>query len=512
MQAVMSQGRLARTLNWVELAGSKLPHPFTLFFYLVLLTLGLSALLSWLDVTSVHPLSGQEIQVRSLLSGEGLVWFLTSFITNITGFAPFGVVIVMAIGIGFAEQVGCIFAALRLMISRVPRASLGYAMAFTGIMGNMASDAAFIIVPPLAALMFLAAGRHPLAGFISAFTGAAGGFSANLLIGGNDVLLAGITNEALQSVSAQLQVSPVSNWYFLIVSVFILTLAGGLITDRLIEPRLGRYQPTTEQESLEQLTAQEHKGLRRVLYASLLFWGLVIALVLPDSSPLRHPDTGGLVPSPFMAGLVALIFFYFIVIGLVYGFTVGTLRSEADIPAKLNQATKVVVPFIVLTLVIAQFIYMFNWTNLGAVLAIQGAGILKQSGLSAFPLLVALILLVAFLNLFLGSASAKWSLLAPVLIPMFAFLDISPAVVQMAYRIGDSATNPISPLFPYLPIMLSFITKYNKDAHVGTLFSLALPYAVVFLLLWIAQLGLWMLLDLPLGPDALSFYISLFQQ
>ncbi|GAA3532842.1 AbgT family transporter [Zobellella aerophila] len=512
MQAVMPNTRLARTLNWVELAGSKLPHPFTLFFYLVLLTIGLSALFAWLDVSSLHPISGQQIQVRSLVSGAGLEWFVTHFTDNITRFAPFGLVIVMAIGIGFAEQVGCIFAALRLMVTRVPKATLGYAMAFTGIMGNIASDAAFIIIPPLAALVFLAAGRHPLAGFISAFTGAAGGFSANLLIGGNDVLLAGITNEALLSVSDQLQVSPVSNWYFLIVSVFLLTLAGGLVTDYLIEPRLGRYQQAQQQDALEPLSERERKGLRYVLYASLAFWGLITALVVPEASPLRNPDTGGLVPSPFMSGLVTIIFFYFIVIGLVYGFTVGTLASEADIPVILNKATQVVIPFIVLTLVIAQFIYMFNWTNLGAILAIKGAELLKLSGLSAFPLLVALILLVAVLNLFLGSASAKWSLLAPVLIPMFAFLDISPSVVQMAYRIGDSATNPISPLFPYLPIMLSFIAKYKEDAHVGTLFAMALPYSIAFLLLWIAQLGLWMLLDLPLGPDAASFSISLFQK
>ncbi|WP_209121406.1 AbgT family transporter [Alkalihalobacillus sp. BA299] len=492
-----------RLLDVVERVGNKLPHPFILFVYLALFIIVLSAIVSMFGVKVVHPGTQEELAIRSLISGEGLNYIISSMLTNFTGFRPLGLVLVMMLGIGLAQQVGLIQTFMRKAILNAPAKLVTYAVLFAGVIGNLASDAAFIIVPPLAAMVFYGLGRHPLAGLAAGFAGAGAGFTANIFIAGTDALLSGISTEVATTIDPNIVVTPIDNWFFMIASVVMLMVVGAFVTEKIIEPKLGKYEGSVDKE-LEEVKEEESRGLRNAAIAGLVYLGLVALVVLPTGAPLRNVD-GGLVPSPFLSGIIPIILFFFVTISIAYGMTVGKIKSTADIPNYMAEAMKNMAGYIVLIFAAAQFIAYFAWTNLGVWIAVTGAEFLQNANLTGVYVIVGFTILTAILNLFIFSGSAQWALMAPVFIPMFMILDYHPAIVQLAYRIGDSSTNIITPLNPYMLVVLAFMREYDKKAGFGTLFSLMIPYALIILVVWIIIFVVWILIGIPIGPGIEMF-------
>lgn len=484
-------------LKWIEKVGNKLPHPFMLFVYLCLIVMVVSAVLAGMSV--VHPGDGKTVAVKSLLTQEGFHWMLTSALKNFTEFPALGLVLGMVLGIGLAERVGLVEAVLRKMMSGVPKRLLSVAVVFVGVLGNLASDAAWVIIPPVGALLFLAAGRHPLAGFAAAAAGVGSGFTANLFIAGTDALLSGISTQVAKTIDPNATVTPVDNWFFMGASVFVLALIGAWITDKIVEPRLGVYQGESR-ATLTTLTENENKALKWAGIAAAVYVGIVAMLVIPEGALLRDPKTGGILTSPFLKGIIPLILLFFITVSVAYGTKVGRIKSQADVPRLMGESIKEMSGFIVLVFVIAQFIAFFNWSNLGVMMAVKGAEFLKSVNLTGFPVLLGFSLLTTVVSLFIASGSALWALLAPVFIPMLMLMDFHPAFIQVAYRIADSATNTITPMNPYLPMMLAYYQQYKKDSGFGTVLSTMLPYAIMFYAAWVVMMLIWYVFGLPIGP------------
>ncbi|KYG58767.1 AbgT family transporter [Planococcus maritimus] len=485
-------------LNFIEKWGNRLPDPFFIFVYLAVFVVLLSWLVSSLGTTVVHPGTGEELAIQSLVSGEGIRYILAETINNFTGFAPLGLVLVMMLGIGLAERVGLMETAIKKSILNAPKSLVTYAVIFTGIMGNLASDAAFILVPPLAAMVFASVGRHPLAGLAAGFAGTGAGFTANILITGTDALLSGISTEAAKAIDDTMVVTPVDNWYFMSASVIIMAIVGALITEKLIEPRLGTYTGKNT-KSFEPVTKQENKGLRNALLAAAVYIGLIALLLFFPGSPVRN-EGGGIIPSPFLSGIVPIILFFFITVAVAYGITVKKITESKDIPAYMGDAIKDMSGYIVLIFAAAQFINYFNWSNLGIWLAVNSAEFLTSINMTGLPIMVGFSVLAALLNLLIFSGSAQWALMAPIFIPMFMLLDYHPAFVQLAFRIADSSTNIITPLNPYILIVLAFMREYDKKAGLGTLISLMLPYSLIFFGVWLVMLIVFALTGIPVGP------------
>jgi len=492
-----------RFLDWVERTGNKLPHPFMMFVILMVAVVVLSAVLAAFKIEVKHPSKDSMVAIRSLLSANGVKYMLIDLTKNFVGFAPLGLVLTMILGIGLAEQVGLMNAMMKRFILGAPKQLLIPIIMLVGICGNIASDAAVIIIPPLAGMIFYAAKRNPLVGIAAGYSAACAGFTANLIIVGTDALLAGITQEAAKIVDATIVVNPAVNYYFMIVSTLILTAVGTWVT-MSVEKKIGPYTPKAGfavQETSMDVSAVEKKGLRAAGIATLIYLAVVVGALIPKNSFLKNPQ-GGLVPSPFLSGIIAFLFLWFLIIGIVYGRTVGKIKNGADVSKHMTAAMKDMAGYIVLVFVIAQFVSYFNWSNMGLVLAVSLGNLLKAWHLTGILMVVLVILFTMFVNLFIGSGSAKWALLAPVFVPMFMMLGYSPAFAQIAYRIGDSTTNAISPLFPYFPILLGFLRRYDEDAGIGTVMAMTIPYALVFGIVWIAQIIVWMVLKLPLGPGA----------
>nr|WP_201745361.1 AbgT family transporter [Alteribacter lacisalsi] len=497
-------GIFSRFLDFVERAGNKLPHPFMLFVYLALGIIGISWIISFFNVSFEHPETGEMEQIQSMVSAEGIEYIISSMLDNFTGFAPLGLVLVMMFGIGLAQKVGLIETFMKKTILNAPKSLVTYAVIATGIIGNLASDAAFVIVPPLAAMVFYALGRHPLAGIAAGFAGVGAGFTANVIITGTDALLAGISTEVASNVSSEAFVTPVDNWYFMLFSVLMLMFIGTWITEKIIEPRLGKYDPSlgeadVKDQKLEEITPEKNRGLRNAGIAGLVYLALVSLLIVPGNAILRGED-GEIVPSPFLENIVPIILFFFIVVAISYGLTVKAIERTRDIPEYMADAMKDMSGYIVLIFAASQFIAYFEWTNLGAFIAVSGAETLTNINFTGLPVIVAFILLAALLNMFIFSGSAQWVLMAPIFIPMFMALQYDPAFVQLAYRIADSSTNIITPLNPYVPMVLAFMKRYDKSAGFGTLFAIMLPYSLIFLTVWILILVVWTMIGLPIGP------------
>ncbi len=495
-----------RFLDWVERTGNKLPDPFTMFVGLVVIVLLLSLALAMAGVKVKHPTKDQMVAVKNLLSGEGLQYMFVNVTKNFVGFAPLGLVLTMMLGIGLAEQVGLMNAFMKRFIIGAPKQLLVTAIILIGICGNLASDASIIIIPPLAGAIFYGAKRNPLVGIAIGYAACCAGFTANLLIVGTDALLAGITQEAAKIIDPNMTVNPAVNYYFMIVSTILLTVAGVWVSAGL-EKRMGTYTPKAGFKVVEtsmEVSSEEKKGLRAAGIATLIYWVVVIAFLVPKNSFLRNPK-GGLVPSPFLNSIIALIFLWFVAIGVAYGRKLGKIKNGGDVAKHMTAAIKDMGSYIVLVFVIAQFTAYFNWTNLGLILAISLGNLLKAWNFTGIAMVVLMILFTAFVNLFIGSGSAKWALLAPVFVPMFMMVGYTPAFAQVAYRIGDSTTNALTPLFPYFPILLGFLRRYDEDVGIGTVMSLTIPFTIVFGLVWLVQIVAWMLLNLPLGPGAAIF-------
>ncbi|MDF2067768.1 AbgT family transporter [Bacillus sp. Cr_A10] len=503
-EEINSENRFSKFLSFVEKVGNKLPHPFILFFYLTVLLVILSWILSLFKAAVVHPNTQETVAVKSILSYEGIQFILSDTLKNFTDFAPLGLVLTVMLGIGLAEKVGLLEMLMKRAILNTPRKIITFTVFFIGILGNIASDAAFVVIPPLAALVFLSVGRHPIAGLAVGLASTGIGFTANVLIAGTDALLSGISTEISQGINPDIIVTPLDNWFFMSVSTFVLAGLGTLITEKYVEPRLGAY--TGEQQSLSnEISTLEKRGLRNSLIAALIFIAAVVGAMLIPNSPLLNED-GTLLRSPFLSGIVPVLFLFFLVVGIVYGVSTKKIQSSADVPKLMTEAIGTLSGYIVLIFMIAQFVAYFNWSNIAIWLAVHSAAILTHLNMTNVFVIVLFVLLTAFLSLFIISGSALWSLVGPVFIPLFMVLGYHPAFIQLAYRVGESSTNMVTPLNPYFAIILSFMHVYDKKAGIGTLMSLMIPYTIGFLIIWIILLLVFALLGIPIGPGV-SLYL-----
>lgn len=485
-------------LHRIERAGNQLPHPTLLFAWLCLLVIAISVLSEIIGLSATHPLNGEHIQARSLFSAAGLQWWLRNAVTNFTSFGPVGTVLVAMLGIGIAERSGLLGTALQALVSRAPGRLLSASVVLAGVLSSIAADAGYVVLIPLAALLFKAAGRHPLIGIAAAFAGVSGGFSANLIIGPIDAIMAGISSEAIGLVEPGLRVQATANYYVLVASTFLITIIGAWVTERLIAPR---FEPGgTDTVDLPALSADQRRGLRTAGVFTLVFAALVAWASIPAGAPLRAEQPSA--TAPLVEGIVVLIAVYAALAGICYGRVSGALRGARRWVEAMEGSMADMAGYLVLMFFAAQFVNAFDWTRLGSIAAITGADTLGRLDPGPVGLMLGLILLSAGINLLIGSASAKWALMAPIFVPMFYLLGLSPEASQMAYRVGDSSTNIITPLMPYFGVVVAFAQRHDPNAGVGTIMALMLPYSVCFLLAWSALLGLWIGFDWPLGPGA----------
>jgi aminobenzoyl-glutamate transport protein len=518
------KGAFIRFLNGVEWLGNKLPDPVTLFALFAVAVILVSGLAGWLDLAVDDPrpvgASGRAddgmIRAVSLMNADGFRRILENLVTNFTGFAPLGTVLVALLGVGVAERSGLLGTSVRLLVLKAPKNLTTMAVVFAGVLSNTASEMGYVVLVPLAAVIFKAIGRHPLVGLAAAFAGVSGGYSANLLLGTIDPLLSDLTMEAALIIDpGYTDVNPACNIYFMMASTVLITLVGTWVTERFVAPQLGKWDPAYAEEdlreptTLEQLTPAQKKGLWAALASIVVLTLGLILLSAPEGALLRNPDTGSLIErSPLLRSVVAFIFVFFLVPGVVYGLVVGTIRSDKDVVDGMAKSMSTLGLYIVLVFFAAQFVAFFKWTELGAILAVVGATFLQDLGLDGPFLLVAFILVSALTNLLMGSASAKWAVTAPIFVPMFMLLGYSPEVVQLAYRIGDSTTNIITPMMSYFGLILAFVARYDRRAGVGTVVAMMLPYTLIFLLTWSIFFYLWVFLfGFPIGPGAPIEYI-----
>jgi aminobenzoyl-glutamate transport protein len=501
-----SSGWFDKILSGLEKAGNALPHPATIFAIFALSAILISALADAVGWNAVHPATKEIIYPVNLLSKDGLHRILREMVRNYVNFAPLGIVLVAMLGIGIAEASGLIGAVIRLLVISAPKHLLTAILVFSGVMSNIGSDVGYVLLIPLAGVIFIAVDRHPIAGMAAAFAGVSGGFSANLLLGTIDPLLAGLSEEAAHIVDASYLVNPTANYYFMFVSTFFITFAGTWVTEKIVEPRLGPYKNNEhDNQTIEKLNHLEKRGLWLSLLTALIILTIILVGIIPAEGFLRAAD-GDILTSPLIKGIVALLFIVAGSMGLAYGFGSGTFKSDADVVRGMGDAMKSMGLYLVLVFFAAQFVSYFKWSHLGEIIAIEGANFLSATGLGTIPLMILFILLAAFLNMMMGSASAKWALLAPIFIPMFMFLGYSPELTQVVYRIGDSITNIISPMMSFFALIIAFIQKYDRNAGIGTVIATMIPYSIAFFIMWTILLVTWILLGLPLGPGAGLYY------
>jgi len=499
-----------RFLDAVEVAGNKLPNPAILFAILAAIVMVISHIAYLMEASVTMPAYGvnpeRDVEAFSLLTSKGVAYMFTSMVSNFVGFAPLGIILVVMLGVGVAENVGLFSAMLRKTMLGASKKMVTVMVIFVALFSNVASDVGYVVVIPLGAAIFYAVGRHPLAGLAAAFFGVSGGFAANIILSTQDFLLTGITQQVVGY-----EVLPTANWYFLFVSTFLLTGLGYFITEKIIIPRLGEYKSGEDAEIdnniAEALTAEERKGLK---YAGWFLLGITVcllALILPPGSPLRNPDTGSLlVGAPLMRGLVPIIMLLFLAPAIGYGIAVKKIKDSKDVVTAMTKSLQTMGGYMVLAFFAAQFIEYFKVSHLGDILAVNGAEFLTGIGFTGIPLILCFIVLTAFINIFVGSAAAKWAMMAPIFLPMFMAPGIAgegigydPTFVQLAYRIGASVTNIITPLLPYFALILVFAQKYEKKASIGTIISLMLPYSLIALLVWSLFLVIWYFTGLPIG-------------
>lgn len=489
-------------LNGVERVGNALPHPATLFGIFALIVLLLSALFAVLDLTAVHPGTGEQYEAINLLSRDGLHMILRNMVTNFTDFAPLGIVIVAMLGIGLAENSGLIAVLIRGLVLYSPEKMLTFIIVLAGILSNLASSVGYVLLVPLAGTIFMAIGRHPIAGMAAGFAGVSGGFSANLILGTIDPLLAGLSQEAARLVDPAYHVNPTANYYFMVASTFVIAILGTLVTEKIVVPRLGPYKGTEEKiEEITHLSPGEKKGIRCSGLVFLVFLALLLLGLIPENGILRG-DNGDFLKSPVLSGVVAVLLLVAGTMGIVYGVCTGKYKNDSDVMKGMSESMKSLSGYLVLVFFAAQFVAYFNWSNLGIIIAIDGAEAIKSLNLGLIPLVLMFMVFSGLINLIMGSASAKWALMAPVFIPMFMFLGYTPELTQVVYRIGDSVTNIISPMMSFFALIIVYFQKYDKKAGIGTLVATMLPYSIVFFIGWAILLIIWLLAGLPLGPGA----------
>ncbi len=497
-------------LGTVERVGNKLPDPAMLFVFLLVAVWVLSLMLSYVTFELIDPRSGEAIVVRNLLSGAAFTEFLAVMVTNFSHFHPVGVVLVAMLGIGVAEHTGFINSGLRALLNVTSDRWLTPMVVAVGIVSHTAADAGYVLVIPLGGVIFYAAGRHPLAGIAAAFAGVSGGFSASFIPSSIDPLLQGLTQAGAQILDPEVVLNPLNNYFFTTASSVLIIAIGWYVTDKIIEPRLKDTELDGDAEDMPEmhdLNAQESKGLRWAGLSMLVGIIILIATAYPPTSAWR--DATGNISSftaPLMRSIVSLIFLLFLVPGVVYGIVAGTVKSSKDVIVGMTKSMNSMAYYLVIMFFIAQFVYAFGQSNLGVLLALQGAAILKAAAMPAAITIVGIVILTAFVNIFVGSASGKWGLLAPIFVPMLMSLGISPDLTQAAYRVGDSSTNIITPLMPYFPLVVVYCQRYVKTTGIGTLTAMMLPYSISFLVLWTIFLLIYFAIGLPLGIQASYTY------
>ena len=403
---------------------------------------------------------------------------------------------------------------IRLLVLNSPRHILTFVIVFTGILSNVASDIGYVLLIPMAGVIFLAVGRHPIAGMAAAFAGVSGGFSANLVLGTIDPLLAGLSEEAAQILDSTYKVNATANYYFMVVSTIVIAFAGTFVTEKVVEPRLGKYTGEVEESesSFEKLSKNEKKGLLMATLAFLSIFTITLIGIIPGNGFFRGED-GGFLSSPLIEGVVAMLFLTTGAMGLAYGFTTGKFKNDTDVMNGLAGSMKTLVTYLVLVFFAAQFVAYFKWSNLGIIMAVKGASFLMSANIGLIPLMILFVFLSAAINMLMGSASAKWAILAPIFIPMFMIMGYSPELSQVVFRIGDSVTNVISPMMSFFALIIAFFQKYEPKTGIGTIVAAMLPYTLVFLVVWILLLIVWLLVGLPLGPGAgIHYQIPLYSE
>jgi aminobenzoyl-glutamate transport protein len=565
-------GFINKALNAIEVVGNKLPDPAALFLILLFVVWILSAILSNVAFTEIHPLTKQPIAINNQMTGAAIAAFLSTMVKTFTDFHPLGIVLVALLGVGVAEHTGFINASLKWLLSFTSKTLLTPMLILVGIISNLAADAGYVLVIPLGAVIFYSAGRHPLAGIAAAFAGVSGGFSANFIPSSLDPLISGITQAAVQFVDPARAVNPLSSWFFMSASTLLITLIGWYVTDKIVEPRLKKVAVDgnpDDMPKMEELGPKEKRGLVAAFASLLIGLAILAAVSIPENSPMRSPvgykltnesfeklrsagvpedvlkkaeasrnrefpraafenelktrlgeepaktysaaflETAEQNPpqltastAPLMMAIVPLIFILFLIPGVVYGYAAKTVSSHRDIIKGMSHSMSTMGYYIVLAFFASLFIAAFAQSNIGALLAVKGANFLRDLGLPGQVTVIGIILLSCLVNLLVGSASAKWALLAPIFVPMLMQLGISPELSQTAYRIGDSCTNIITPLMPYFPLVVVFAQKYVKNTGIGTVVSMMLPYSITFLVAWIIFLLIYWALGIPLGIQA----------
>ena len=519
--AAQKRNAFSRFLDAVEWLGNLLPHPVTLFALLALGIVLLSGLFGYLGVAVVDPRPAGApgvaedgmIRAISLMNGDGIRRIFTGLVDNFTSFAPLGVVLVAMLGVGVAEKSGLLSAAVRSLVMGAPPKLVTVAVVFAGIISNTASEVGYVVLIPLGGAIYYALGRHPLAGMAAAFAGVSGGYSANLLIGTIDPLLAGITEEAAQLIDPDYTVLATANWYFMVASTFLITAIGSLVSIYIVEPQLGKFDASKadpdilDEGMMQPLQDSERKGLLWAGIAMLGVFALMALTLWPEWGVLRNADTGERMDSPFFDGFVVWILIFFVVIGYAYGRAAKTMKTDRDVIDAMAGALSSLGLYIVLVFFAAQFVAFFGWTNLGGITAVTGAQFLVDTGMTGPAVFFLFILLCAIINLSLGSASAQWAVTAPIFVPMLMLIGYSPEAIQAAYRIGDSTTNIITPMMSYFGLILAWATRYQKDLGVGTLIAMMLPYSICFIVAWSIFFYLWtFVMGLPVGPGSPTYY------
>ncbi len=491
----------------IERVGNRLPDPVFIFVWLIVILMAVSVFAALIGLQAVHPVTDEPVKASSLLSGENLRRLVTDMPTTFTHFHPLGYVLVVMLGAGVAERTGLLGTAMRAGVQDAPKALLTPIVVAVGMIGNLAADAAYVVLIPLAGIIFAAAGRHPVAGIAASFAGVSGGFSANLFPGQLDALLFGITAAGAEILDPTWQANIAGNWYLIMALFFIYLPVIWIVTDRFVEPRLGPWTGGAVAGSDEAisgpLTDVEKSGLRRAALAVLAVILVWVFLTVGPGTPLiddnARPEAR---MTPFYQSLVAGFFLLFLASGWVYGATTGSIKGHRDLVGKMTESMADMGYYLVLAFVAAHFVAMFVWSNLGLILAIDGAEFLRWTNMPGPLLLAGLLILSGIINLFVGSASAKWALLAPILVPMLMLLNISPETATAAYRIGDSATNIITPLMVYFPLILIFCQRWDEDFGIGSLMAVMIPYSIWLMITGVILIVAWVGLDLPLGPGA----------
>jgi aminobenzoyl-glutamate transport protein len=509
-EASASESRTTRMLATVERVGNKLPDPAMLFVFLLVVVWMLSWLLSYVSFEMIDPRSGEPLVIKNLLAGTAMTAWLSVMVTNFSHFHPVGVVLVAMLGIGVAEHTGFINTGLRALLGVTAKWLVTPMVILVGIVSHSAVDAGYVLVIPLGGVIFYAAGRHPLAGIAAAFAGVSGGFSANFVPSSLDPLLQGLSQAGARILDPEIVLNPLNNYFFTTVSSVLIVGLGWYLTDKVIEPRLKGVELDGDLEDLPRMHAlepNERKGLRIALLALLAGVVFMVVTAWPADSAWRDANgslaTGS---APIMASIVSLIFLMFVIPGVTYGIAAKTIKSSKDIIDGMTKAMHLMAYYLVIMFFIAQFVYAFGQSNLGVLLALQGAAGLKALAMPAAVTLVGIVLLTGFINLFIGSATGKWGLLAPIFIPMLMTLGISPDLTQAAYRVGDSSTNIITPLMPYFPLVVVYCQRYVTTTGIGTLTAMMLPYSITFLICWTAFLVIYYLIGFPLGIGASYTY------